>query len=292
MASPIRRQCVVSLGACQRRLRDPSGTGWTTITIRPATAIDVDRMAEIVNAEPGDEPIALMGDVELARRYGIGLFKLDPIPNDQRVTVVAQEGDTIVGVLQYEFGDLGKPHSHVFDKTVGDAAVRLAEVAELVLQHTNDRVTFWPRRSRAGPRGRVELGTARCRTGGRGPRRPAARSVRRRARRSPPISAIRSTSSAVAGRIVIASIPFLTDPKNQHRQAPSDTTHCRRIGDAITFDRSRGSRVHGDRRLDEHDPARPGRGNRSYEGGVHPPHTGGRSLEGGDSTRSTTRARR
>ena len=70
-------------------------------------------MAEIVNAEPGGEPIALMGDVELARRYGIGLFKLDPIPNEQRVSIVAQEGDAIVGVLQYEFGDLGKPHSRV-----------------------------------------------------------------------------------------------------------------------------------------------------------------------------------
>ena len=68
-------------------------------------------MAEIVNAEPGKEPIALMGDVELARRYGIGLFKLDPIPNDLRVSVVAQEGDTVIGVLQYEFGDKGKPHS-------------------------------------------------------------------------------------------------------------------------------------------------------------------------------------
>jgi len=82
-----------------------------TLVIRPATAEDVDRMAEIVNAEPGDEPIALMGDVELARQYGIGLFKLDPIPNDRRVSVVAEEGDTTVGVMQYEFGDLGRPHS-------------------------------------------------------------------------------------------------------------------------------------------------------------------------------------
>ena len=70
-------------------------------------------MAEIVNAEPGDEPIALMGDVELARQYGIGLFKLDPIPNDIRVSVVAQESDAIVGVLQYQFGDLGRPHSRL-----------------------------------------------------------------------------------------------------------------------------------------------------------------------------------
>jgi ribosomal protein S18 acetylase RimI-like enzyme len=79
--------------------------------IRPAERADVDRMAEIVNAEPGDEPIALMGDVELARQYGIGLFKLDPIPNDLRVSVVAEEGDVVIGVLQYEFGDQGKPHS-------------------------------------------------------------------------------------------------------------------------------------------------------------------------------------
>ncbi len=83
------------------------------IVIRPATSNDVDRMAEIVNAEPGDEPIALMGDIELARKYGIGLFKLDPIPNDARVTVVAQEADAIAGVLQYQFGDLGRPHSRL-----------------------------------------------------------------------------------------------------------------------------------------------------------------------------------
>ncbi len=81
------------------------------VLIRPADSSDVDRMAEIVNAEPGDEPIALMGDVELARQYGIGLFKLDPIPNDLRVSVVAQDGDAVIGVLQYEFGDKGKPHS-------------------------------------------------------------------------------------------------------------------------------------------------------------------------------------
>ncbi len=83
------------------------------VTFRPATAQDKDRMAEIVNAEPGGEPIALMGDVELARKYGVGLFKLDPIPNDQRISVVAQADDEIVGVLQYEFGDLGKPHSRL-----------------------------------------------------------------------------------------------------------------------------------------------------------------------------------
>jgi len=83
------------------------------VLIRPATAQDVDRMAEIVNAEPGDEPIALMGDVELARKYGIGLFKLDPIPNDIRVTVVAQDADAIAGVLQYQFDDLGRPHSRL-----------------------------------------------------------------------------------------------------------------------------------------------------------------------------------
>jgi ribosomal protein S18 acetylase RimI-like enzyme len=55
----------------------------------------------------------LMGSVELARRYGIALFKLNPIPNDIRISMVAQEDDTVVGVLQYQFGESGSPHSRV-----------------------------------------------------------------------------------------------------------------------------------------------------------------------------------
>ena len=46
------------------------------VTFRPATAQDKDRMAEIVNAEPGQEPIALMGDVDLARASRWSLRKV------------------------------------------------------------------------------------------------------------------------------------------------------------------------------------------------------------------------
>jgi ribosomal protein S18 acetylase RimI-like enzyme len=84
-----------------------------TVSIRPATSQDVDRMAEILNEAPDDEPVALMGNVELARRYGVALFKLNPIPSDIRISMVAHENDAVVGVLQYQFGESGNPHSRL-----------------------------------------------------------------------------------------------------------------------------------------------------------------------------------
>lgn len=83
------------------------------VAMRMATSGDVDRIIEIVNADLGAEPIALMGSIERAREYGSRLIKLDRIPNPARATVVAETSHGIIGVLQFEFGDRGRPHSRV-----------------------------------------------------------------------------------------------------------------------------------------------------------------------------------
>jgi len=77
------------------------------VLIRPATADDVARIVEIVNGEAGGETVALMGSPELAREYRRKLVEHEGIPNPDRVTAVAQEGDRVVGVIQYRFGDRG-----------------------------------------------------------------------------------------------------------------------------------------------------------------------------------------
>ena len=78
------------------------------VTFRLATSADIDRVLEIVNAVPGEEAVKLMGSEKLALEYDEGLVRLDPIPNKSRITVLAQNGDHAVGVLQYQFGDA--PH--------------------------------------------------------------------------------------------------------------------------------------------------------------------------------------
>ncbi len=78
------------------------------VNFRFATSADIDRVLEIVNAVAGEEAVALMGSEKLALQYDEGLVRLDPIPNKSRITVLAQNGDHVVGVLQYQFGDA--PH--------------------------------------------------------------------------------------------------------------------------------------------------------------------------------------
>jgi ribosomal protein S18 acetylase RimI-like enzyme len=78
------------------------------VSIRHATADDVARIAEIVGGEPGDDIVALMGSVELARRYRADLVALEQIPNPARPTVVAQQRGRVVGTLQYRLGNRGR----------------------------------------------------------------------------------------------------------------------------------------------------------------------------------------
>jgi ribosomal protein S18 acetylase RimI-like enzyme len=76
----------------------------TEVTIRPATDADVARIAEIMHGEPRREALGLIGDVDLARKFGTGLVLLDHIPNAAKPTVVATRDDDVVGVLQYTCG--------------------------------------------------------------------------------------------------------------------------------------------------------------------------------------------
>jgi GNAT superfamily N-acetyltransferase len=72
--------------------------------IRPATARDVERIAEIMHGDPGPELLAIVGDRSLARAFGKGLVVLEHIPNAARPTVVAESDGGVIGVLQYTIG--------------------------------------------------------------------------------------------------------------------------------------------------------------------------------------------
>jgi ribosomal protein S18 acetylase RimI-like enzyme len=78
------------------------------VSIRSATSDDVGRIVEIVNGEPGEDAIALMGSVELAHRYRERMVELEGIPNPSRVTVVAEASGRVVGLLQYRLGNTGR----------------------------------------------------------------------------------------------------------------------------------------------------------------------------------------
>ena len=80
----------------------------TSVSLRPATSKDVARIIEIINDDPGKDAIALMGSIELARRYRAGLVALERIPNSSRVTVVADGPAGVVGFLQYRTGNRGR----------------------------------------------------------------------------------------------------------------------------------------------------------------------------------------
>jgi predicted N-acetyltransferase YhbS len=71
------------------------------VSVRPATADDVADVARIAHAEPGAEAIALMGSVDLARRYGEALIRMERIPAGAKRTIVAEQGGLVVGVAQY-----------------------------------------------------------------------------------------------------------------------------------------------------------------------------------------------
>lgn len=80
-----------------------------TVTIRPATAADVDRIAQLIHNVPTAETAALVGDLGRARAFGIGLVELDRIPNPDKPTVVAERDGAIVGVVQYTVDRPGSP---------------------------------------------------------------------------------------------------------------------------------------------------------------------------------------
>ncbi len=70
------------------------------ITFRPARLTDVDRIAEIIAGDPGQQAIGIAGDRDRARRLGIGFVKLEGSPQGWERTVVAELEGQVVGVLQ------------------------------------------------------------------------------------------------------------------------------------------------------------------------------------------------
>ncbi len=74
------------------------------LMIRRAVASDVDRIAEIMAGEPGQEAVAIAGCEEAARAFWTGLIRLPGSPEGwQRSTVVERDGH-VLGVLQMSQG--------------------------------------------------------------------------------------------------------------------------------------------------------------------------------------------
>ncbi len=74
------------------------------LTFRPATPADIERIAEIVAGEPGQEAIGIAGNEALARRFGLAFVRLE-CRQDWRITILAERDGEVVGVLQAA-GDL------------------------------------------------------------------------------------------------------------------------------------------------------------------------------------------
>jgi predicted N-acetyltransferase YhbS len=81
------------------------------LSVRPATADDVADVARIAHAEPGAEAIGLMGNVDLARRYGEALIRMERIPTGAKRTIVAEQEGRVVGVAQYVPAGVASGHS-------------------------------------------------------------------------------------------------------------------------------------------------------------------------------------
>jgi ribosomal protein S18 acetylase RimI-like enzyme len=70
------------------------------LTIRKARPADIDRIAEIVAGEPGQEAVAIAGCVEAARKFGMAVIHLPNSPQGWQRSAVAELDGNLVGVLQ------------------------------------------------------------------------------------------------------------------------------------------------------------------------------------------------
>lgn len=69
------------------------------LTLRRATPADIERIAEIVAGEPGQEAIGIAGNEALARRFGLAFVRLE-CRHDWHITTLAERDGSVVGVLQ------------------------------------------------------------------------------------------------------------------------------------------------------------------------------------------------
>jgi ribosomal protein S18 acetylase RimI-like enzyme len=75
------------------------------LTIRPATAADTERIAELIAGEPGQEAIGIAGCVEAARNFGMGFVRLQDGPQAWQQSALAEIDSRTVGVLQAGEGE-------------------------------------------------------------------------------------------------------------------------------------------------------------------------------------------
>lgn len=74
------------------------------LTIRPAAASDMQRIAELISGDPGDEAVGLVGDRLLARKLGMALDQAGGSTGGWKDSVMADLDGKTVGVIQA--GDL------------------------------------------------------------------------------------------------------------------------------------------------------------------------------------------
>lgn len=71
------------------------------LTIRPATEADVERIAEVVQGDPGQETIGIVGNKRAARRFGMAIARVSfGKRGGWRQTTVAEVEGRIVGVVE------------------------------------------------------------------------------------------------------------------------------------------------------------------------------------------------
>ena len=77
------------------------------LTIRPASAADTERIAELIAGEPGQEAVGIAGCVEAAREFGMALVHIPDSPQGWQRSALAEHDGKPVGVLQ---GGEGETH--------------------------------------------------------------------------------------------------------------------------------------------------------------------------------------
>jgi len=74
------------------------------LTIRKAVAADLERIAELVAGDPGQEAVALAGCAEAARAFGMALVRLTGSPQGWERSTLAKLDGRVVGVAQTSHG--------------------------------------------------------------------------------------------------------------------------------------------------------------------------------------------
>ena len=70
------------------------------LTIRSATANDLDRIIEILHGETGQEAVAIAGCVEAAQKFAVGIARLPDSPQGWQRSAVAELDGRTIGVMQ------------------------------------------------------------------------------------------------------------------------------------------------------------------------------------------------